>query len=85
MTTVIHEIPEVKTIPGLTIRYTIPQDAEWLKQWLMDLSVKDAFPMASDASVHVELLLLEGEFERERFECSLHLLKNCSRNLHPHF
>jgi len=51
MTTVIHEIPEVKTIPGLTIRYTVPQDAECLKQWLMDPSVQDAFPMASESEV----------------------------------
>ena len=51
MTEVIHEIPEVQAIPGLTIRYTVPQDAEWLRKWLLDPSVRDAFPMASEVEV----------------------------------
>lgn len=46
-----QEIQEVQAIEGLTIRYTVPQDAEWLKKWLLDPSVKDAFPMASEAEV----------------------------------
>ena len=36
MTAVAEAIPEVKPISGLTIRYTVPQDAEWLKRWLLD-------------------------------------------------
>jgi RimJ/RimL family protein N-acetyltransferase len=44
-------IPEVKAPEGITIRYTVPQDAEWLKKWLIDPSVKNAFPMASESEV----------------------------------
>jgi putative acetyltransferase len=44
-------IPEVLTPQGLTIRYTAPQDAEWLKKWLSDPSVKDSFPMASEYEI----------------------------------
>jgi putative acetyltransferase len=51
MTTVLHDIPAVQPIQGLTIRYTVPQDAEWLKRWLSDPSVRDAFPMISDTEI----------------------------------
>lgn len=51
MTAVAETIPEAKQIPGLTIRYTVPQDAEWLKRWLMDPSVKNSFPMITEGEV----------------------------------
>ena len=51
MTAVAEAIPETQTIPGLTIRYTVPQDAEWLKRWLLDPSVKNAFPMINENEV----------------------------------
>ena len=51
MTAVAEAIPEVLPISGLTIRYTVPQDAEWLKRWLLDPSVKNAFPMINEAEV----------------------------------
>lgn len=51
MTTVLQDIPAVQPIQGLTIRYTVPQDAEWLKRWLSDPSVRDAFPMISDTEI----------------------------------
>jgi len=38
-------IPEVQPIKGLTIRYTTAQDAEYLRTWLLDPEVRDAFPM----------------------------------------
>jgi putative acetyltransferase len=49
--TTAQPILDVLPIPGLTIRYTVPQDAEWLKAWLSDPGVKDAFPMASETEV----------------------------------
>lgn len=41
-----------KTPPaGLTIRYTVPQDLEYLKTWLSDPEVVDWFPMANDLEI----------------------------------
>lgn len=51
MTAVAEVIPEAKPIRGLTIRYTAPQDAEWLKRWLLDPSVKNSFPMVTEGEV----------------------------------
>lgn len=44
-------IPEIAPLQGLTIRYTVPQDAEWLKRWLSDPSVRNAFPMANEVEI----------------------------------
>jgi RimJ/RimL family protein N-acetyltransferase len=44
-------IPDIKPLPGTSIRYTVSQDAEWLKKWLMDPSVRDAFPMNGETEV----------------------------------
>ena len=41
-------IPEIQPPEGLKIRYTVPQDAEWLRKWLLDPSVRDAFPMMGE-------------------------------------
>ncbi len=51
MTSDPRDIPDIRPIAGLTIRYTVPQDAEWLKKWLMDPSVRDAFPMSSETEI----------------------------------
>jgi ribosomal protein S18 acetylase RimI-like enzyme len=51
MTAVAEAIPEARQVSGLTIRYTVPQDAEWLKKWLLDPSVKNSFPMLSEGEV----------------------------------
>ena len=51
MTAVAEEIPEVQAVPGLTVRYTVPQDAEWLRRWLLDPSVINAFPMINENEV----------------------------------
>lgn len=44
-------IPLIEPKPGITIRYTVPQDAEWLRKWLLDPKVIDAFPMMSESEV----------------------------------
>jgi putative acetyltransferase len=44
-------IPDVRSIPGLSIRYTVPQDGEWLKKWLLNPSVAEAFPMVGESEV----------------------------------
>lgn len=38
-------------IPGLTMRYTQPQDAEHLRAWLLDPEISSWFPMANEAEV----------------------------------
>jgi putative acetyltransferase len=43
-----QDIPEIAPPKGLKIRYTVPQDAEWLKKWLLDPSVRGAFPMLGE-------------------------------------
>jgi len=44
-------IPEIIPIKGVSIRYTVPQDGEWLHRWLMDPSVREAFPMLGSQEV----------------------------------
>jgi RimJ/RimL family protein N-acetyltransferase len=38
-------------IEGLTVRYTQPEDAEYLKKWLCDPEVRHWFPMDSEAEI----------------------------------
>jgi putative acetyltransferase len=38
-------------MPGLTVRYTQPQDAEYLKAWLSDPEVSHWFPMCTEAEI----------------------------------
>jgi putative acetyltransferase len=45
------DIPDIKPPRGVTIRYTVPQDGEFLNKWLLDPSVKDAFPMINEVEV----------------------------------
>lgn len=42
---------EENNIPGLTMRYTTAQDADHLKQWLMDPEVSTWFPMANEYEI----------------------------------
>lgn len=42
---------EEKVIPGLTVRYTVPQDADHLKTWLSDPEVSTWFPMCNEFEV----------------------------------
>jgi ribosomal protein S18 acetylase RimI-like enzyme len=46
-----QQIIEVAPPPGLSIRYTVPQDAEWIRKWFHDPSVIDAFPMCNDTEI----------------------------------
>ncbi len=40
-----------KVMPGLTVRYTVPQDADFLKAWLLDPEISTWFPMANEFEV----------------------------------
>lgn len=51
MTTTIEAIPDIQPVAGLSIRYTVPQDAEWLKKWLLDPSVRQSFPMITESEI----------------------------------
>lgn len=42
---------EEQIIPGLTMRYTQLQDAEYLRAWLLDPEISSWFPMANEAEV----------------------------------
>lgn len=44
-------IPDIPVPPGITIRYTVPQDGEALKKWLSDPTVRDAFPMDGEVEL----------------------------------
>ena len=46
-----HDILHVEPPEGVTIRYTVPEDAEYLKAWLSHPSVKNAFPMFNEYEV----------------------------------
>lgn len=45
------EILHVDPPPGVTIRFMIPEDGIYLRQWLSHPSVRNAFPMYSDGEV----------------------------------
>jgi len=46
-----HPILHVEPPAGVTIRFTVPEDAEYLKVWLSHPSVKNAFPMFNELEV----------------------------------
>ncbi len=58
---------------GVEIRYTEPGDAKYLKEWLMDLSVRRWFPM--DDEVEVDDAVMRW-IAFHRFKCSLTILKD---------
>jgi len=45
-------IPDISPPKGLTIRYTTPQDAEWLRVWVSDPKVRDAFVMDTGSEIN---------------------------------
>ena len=51
MTEQSKEILNVAPPEGVTIRYTVPEDAEYLKAWLSHPSVKNAFPMFNEMEI----------------------------------
>lgn len=47
-----RDVGEYRAPPaGLTIRYTVPQDLEYLKAWLSDPEVTDWFPMCNEVEI----------------------------------
>lgn len=42
---------EPATIEGLTVRYTQPQDAQYLKRWLQDSETSHWFPMDTEVEI----------------------------------
>ena len=44
-------VKEPGVLPGLTLRYTEPQDAPFLKEWLMDPEVASWFPMDNELEI----------------------------------
>jgi len=46
-----NNIPEVKASEGVKLRFTVPQDGEWLKNALSDPGIKDYFPLSSEYEI----------------------------------
>lgn len=44
-------IPEVSMPEGVTLRYTVPQDAVWLKKWLSLPEAMNAYPMCTEMEI----------------------------------
>ena len=59
--------------PSVVVRYTEPQDAKYLKNWLIQEDVRDAFPM-QDAMEVEDAVIRWVSFCR--FGCSLTLVKD---------
>jgi RimJ/RimL family protein N-acetyltransferase len=59
-------------IPGLEIRYTELSDAKYLKEWLMDPSVRRCFPMADEMEIDDAVSRWIGF---ARYKCSLTAVK----------
>lgn len=47
----IEEPGILKAVPGLEMRYTVFEDAKYLKEWLSDPSVRRAYPMCEAAEI----------------------------------
>lgn len=59
--------------PGVEIRYTEPDDAKYLKAWLMDPSVKHWFPMADEVEIDDAVMRWIAFY---RYKCSLTITKD---------
>ncbi len=63
-----------KPVPqGVDVRYTEPEDAKHLKEWLMDPSVKHWFPMADEVEIDDAVLRW---IAFHRYKCSLTITKD---------
>jgi RimJ/RimL family protein N-acetyltransferase len=62
-----------QTPPGVDIRYTEPDDAKYLKAWLMDPSVMCWFPMADEMEIDDAVMRW---IAFHRYKCSLTILKD---------
>jgi putative acetyltransferase len=62
-----------KQIPeGIEVRYTEPEDAKYLKSWLMDPSVQFWFPMADEVEIDDAVMRWIAFY---RYKCSLTITK----------
>lgn len=62
-----------KGLPGVEIRYTEPGDAKYLKEWLMDSSISNWFPMADEVEIDDAVMRWIAFY---RYKCSLTILKD---------
>ena len=60
-------------LPGIEIRYTEPGDAKYLKEWLMDPSVKHWFPMQDEVEIDDAVMRW---IAFHRYKCSLTITKD---------
>ena len=68
-----QDLPKLKPIPGLEIRYTEQSDSPYLKQWLMDPAVGRWFPMADEVEIDDAVNRWIGFY---RYRCSLTAVKD---------
>lgn len=59
--------------PGVEIRYTLPEDAKYLKVWLMEPSVMRWFPMEDEVEIDDAVMRW---IAFHRYKCSLTILKD---------
>lgn len=59
--------------PGVEVRYTEPEDAPYLKSWLMDPSVRLWFPMIDEVEIDDAVMRWIAFY---RFKCSLTITKD---------
>lgn len=62
------EQPQLKSIPGLKIRFTEASDGQYLSKWLKDPSVGKWFPMCDDFEIEDAVQKWVGFY---RYKCSL--------------
>lgn len=58
---------------GLEVRYTVPEDGKYLKEWLMDPSVMFWFPMADEVEIDDAVMRW---IAFHRYKCSLTVVKD---------
>jgi RimJ/RimL family protein N-acetyltransferase len=68
-----NQLKEEKIPPGVEIRYTEPGDAKYLKDWLMDPTVKCWFPMDEEIETDDAVMRWIAFY---RFKCSLTITKD---------
>ncbi|MFI0434788.1 MAG: GNAT family N-acetyltransferase [Parachlamydiaceae bacterium] len=66
-----HDTPPVPQ--GVEVRYTEPEDAKYLKDWLMDSSVRYWFPMADEVEIDDAVMRWIAFY---RYKCSLTVIKD---------
>jgi RimJ/RimL family protein N-acetyltransferase len=67
------DIKEKSAIPGLEVRYTIPDDSAYLKSWFLESEMREAFPMLDEIEIDDATLRWISFC---RYNCSLTMLKD---------